>query len=365
MKDLFFKEPNTRWKGLLAAAAILFALSGLLWLDGAGEGPICRLLYPQFSVFMIKYLGRLSSLVPFSLFESAMTVTVLAALVHLVRVVRSRKGFLRWLCGCLVIAAWLTFSFVCFWGVNHFGDDLYTKTGLTPTDYDKQDLYNAGLYAIEQANRLAEALPKTEAGGIDMPSFHELADQAQSGFTKVCENYPALPFPANRPKPLLYTPLYSYTGFTGFIFAFTGESCVSRNTYPSALPLTMTHELSHAIAVASEDEANFLGFLACLENESLYFQYSAWYHAYCWCSNSLLKIDSELGWELVSRCSEAFAADLRATNAHYRPYDGKVQEAAQQVNDAYLKFYKEEAGVESYDRAVSYYVNWYLAGCPL
>ena len=43
----------------------------------------------------------------------------------------------------------------------------------------------------------------------------------------------------------------------------------------------------------------------------------------------------------------------------------KVQEAAQSVNDAYLKAYQEELGIESYDAAVSYLVSWYLAGCPL
>ena len=369
MKKLSITKQNT-WLWLLGISLGLFALAGLFYLSAMNGGLIYRSLYPGFSIRVIKALGRISSLLPFSVFESGITLVILAALAWLARILLKKQGlkaFGTWLCAVLLICAYLTCSFVVFWGVNHFGKDLYTKLDMAHQDYTKEDLYQAGLLCIENANRLAENLPKNEKGGILMPSLQEQAKTARSGFASIADACPAIPMPGNAPKPLLYTPIYSYTGFTGFIFAFTGESCVSANTYPSALPLTMTHELSHAIAVASEDEANFLGFLACLNNDSPlapYFQYSAWYHGYMWCANSLIRIDADLGYDLVYRCGQAFAADLRATNDHYRPYDGKVQEAAQQVNDSYLKFYKEEAGVETYDHAVSYVVNWYLDGCP-
>ena len=35
-------------------------------------------------------------------------------------------------------------------------------------------------------------------------------------------------------------------------------------------------------------------------------------------------------------------------SAHYDQYEGKVQDAAQKVNDTYLKAFSEESGVQSY-----------------
>ena len=40
------------------------------------------------------------------------------------------------------------------------------------------------------------------------------------------------------------------------------------------------------------------------------------------------------------------------------------QNAAQSVNNAYIEIYNEELGIESYDAAVSYLVNWYLDDRP-
>ena len=45
--------------------------------------------------------------------------------------------------------------------------------------------------------------------------------------------------------------------------------------------------------------------------------------------------------------------------AHNKQYEGKVQQAAQAVNDAYLKTFREE-GVKSYGLVVDYLIAEYL-----
>ena len=52
--------------------------------------------------------------------------------------------------------------------------------------------------------------------------------------------------------------------------------------------------------------------------------------------------------------------DCAAANAHYDRYEGKVQDAAQKVNDTYLKAFSEESGVQSYGEAADYLIAWYL-----
>ena len=50
----------------------------------------------------------------------------------------------------------------------------------------------------------------------------------------------------------------------------------------------------------------------------------------------------------------------RQANAHYEQYEGKVQDAAQKVNDTYLKAFSEESGVQSYGEAADLLIAWYL-----
>ena len=52
-------------------------------------------------------------------------------------------------------------------------------------------------------------------------------------------------------------------------------------------------------------------------------------------------------------------ADALAANEHYAQYEGKVQDAAQKVNDAYLKVFSEESGVQSYGEVADLLIAWY------
>ena len=64
--------------------------------------------------------------------------------------------------------------------------------------------------------------------------------------------------------------------------------------------------------------------------------------------------------QIWSTLSDGVVTDLRAANEHYAQYEGKVQDAAQKVNDTYLKAFSEESGVQSYGEAADLLIAWYL-----
>ncbi len=350
---------------LLICALVFGLLAAAVYLDAWLGGPFFRLFYPRGDYLMLRTVGRIFGIFPFSVFEVLCTALGIGAVVNLVLSFRKRGGLLKFLSAALAVAMGITFCFTFMWGVNHFGEDLYTRLELEPADYDAEDLFEAGAYCAQMANTAIEALPENPDGTAKLPDLKTLAASAAEGFGPLSSVHEKIYMPLIKPKALLFSDAFSYMGFTGFYFCYTGEACANKNTYPSALPLTLCHELGHSICVASEDEANFIAFLACLENGRPEFVYSAWYLGYIWCANSLYKIDKKAASRLSALCSDRFRTDLNSTNTHYEQYDGQVQEAAQSVNDAYLKAYQEELGIESYDAAVSYLVSWYIAGCPL
>ena len=97
-----------------------------------------------------------------------------------------------------------------------------------------------------------------------------------------------------------------------------------------------------------------------MESSRADFLYSGAFAAYIYCSNALYKVDRSAADEIFYSLSAGMQADIHAANAHYAQYDGKVQEAAQKVNDAYLKAFNEETGVQSYGEAADLLIAWYL-----
>ena len=102
--------------------------------------------------------------------------------------------------------------------------------------------------------------------------------------------------------------------------------------------------------------------MACAANPSVEFQYSGYYSAFIHCYNALYDVDRDAAQALWDAAGTRLQTDIRAAGAHYRQFEGKVQTAAQAVNDAYLKTFSEELGVQSYGAVTDYLLAWYFAG---
>ena len=125
------------------------------------------------------------------------------------------------------------------------------------------------------------------------------------------------------------------------------------------IPFTLCHELSHLRGFMQEQEANFIAFLACTESDRIEFQYSGYLSGWVYCMNTLYEASYESWQEVRAQlCAEA-EPDLKANNAFWASYDGKVAEVANQVNDTYLKINGQEDGVQSYDRMVDLIVAYF------
>lgn len=189
--------------------------------------------------------------------------------------------------------------------------------------------------------------------------FETLAAQAGAGYAPLAQRYALFTGSTARVKKLASWRLFSRFGITGIFVCVTGESCVNPDTYAAWLPFTMCHEIAHRQTVAAEDGANFCAYLACMENPSAEFQYSGAMAAYIYCSNALMKVDRTAASEIWNSVAPGIRADAQAANAHYAQYEGAVQDAAQKVNDVYLKAFSETSGVQSYGEVADLLIAWY------
>lgn len=344
----------------LILSAILLALTGVLIMAAVNAPALVFSFYPDLSRRIAAALSSIASPFPFALWEVLALLAALWAVYTLVRCFARGHGLLRWLSGVLLGFSAVLLIFVAVWGLGHFGPNVGEQIGLKVREYTEDELLSAALHYTRQANDYARQVSRGEDGAATFSPFRVLSAQAGQGYEKLAKNYPCFNGSNAAVKRLTAWKLYSYFGITGIFMPLTGESGVNPDTFEASLPFTMCHEIAHRFAFPAEDDANFCAYLACMANPSPEFRYSGAYSAFLYCYNALHEISpskASLVWETASA---QVRADCRAASVHYAPYEGAAQDAAQAVNDAYLKAFQEEEGVKSYGAVADYLIAWHL-----
>ncbi len=209
-------------------------------------------------------------------------------------------GFLRataWLANIVFLV--MTLNCVILYHVTPLEESLpgYGKT------YSVEELAGLRDYVAEKCNALALRMPRGEDGEV----FYEGGDAAMaqearraiareareavrtaaSGKTEEAERsgnsgslenriFARLRGWSTTPKGMFGSEFISQQYMQGYYFPFSMEA--NYNTVMKVMnkPFTMCHEIAHTHGYIYEDEANLLGFLACIHSEDEVFQYSGW-----------------------------------------------------------------------------------------
>ena len=310
-------------------------------------------------------LGRLNAYVPFSVAESLIALTVIAALVYIavqiVLLVR-RKGRAARLYRTLVTllgAVTAVYALFCLlWGVYYYADDFVEKSGFENGEISVEQLASVTRFFAEKANDYAALVPRDETG-VCCSDAQKILAQSPEVFALTEKQYPCLAGPPLAAKGILCSRVMSYLDFTGFFFPFTAEANVNTDAPVCDLAATVAHELSHQRGVAKEQEANFVAVLASLNYGDPDYVYSACLLAYTHLGNALYKADPA-AWEEVYSClGEDVLRDLRARRVYWARFDTPVQAASNTVYENFLYSYDQSLGLKSYGACVDLLVNYY------
>ena len=154
-------------------------------------------------------------------------------------------------------------------------------------------------------------------------------------------------------------------GITGVTFGITGEAAVNPQIPQVLLPFTMCHEMAHRMCIAGESDANFAAFLAGSFNESIEYQYSAYFMAYRYCYNAIASVKTvaavQAASDLAAGVNEALNRDLVSYDNFFRTHqDDAATTIANSANDAYLRTSGDSAGFASYSQVCDLLVNWHI-----
>lgn len=325
---------------LLAAAGLLLAARKV---PGFAEW-YAETIYPV----LVGSLGRFWGIFPFSVIELVICFLILAVIFALVRFWRRPGTFLALL--FLGVSA-LLFSYASCCGVNYYRRPFsyYFRAGLGESAGEKpgdEELKELCMWLTEQVN--ASAVRLSETGG----NYENMQKKGIDAMERLAECYPMLAGYYPQPKPLLFSWVLSVQQYAGIYMPFTIEANYNRDMVPYNIPHTICHEMSHLRGFMREDEANFIGYLACLESTDADYQYSGCLLGWIYAGNALAKVDFEEYVRLYGMLAEEVQEDLRENSAFWDQYEGKAAEAASQVNDAYLKANGQADGIKTYGQVV-------------
>ena len=144
------------------------------------------------------------------------------------------------------------------------------------TTFSSEELATLRDMVVERCNSMALDFERDENGVVISPGEDYMKREASSCIEKLSERFPDLKGFRSLPKPLYFSDFMCQQSMMGYFFPFSLEA--NYNTLMEDLnkPYTMCHELSHTHGYLFEDEANFIGFLACTLSDDEYFVYSGY-----------------------------------------------------------------------------------------
>lgn len=295
-------------------------------------------IYP----ILVGTIGRLSGVFPISLAELGLYCLIFGVLFEIIRNFRNPLRILRH--GFCICAA-LLFSYTMNCGINYFAEPFSVYAGIETGFYTKEELKELCRYLVEQVNaNVSEAHYIEEKKEWKLEGVRAM-QQAGEVFSCLNGYYPI-------PKDLLIDEILSIQQLCGIYAPFTIEANFNGDMPDYNIPHTICHELSHLRGFMHEDEANFIGYLACIASDNRAFRYSGYLTGWVYAGNALAKADFESFIELRGLLDERALEDMRENNEFWERYEGKAAEAATHMNDTYLKLNRQEDGVKSYGRMV-------------
>jgi len=251
------------------------------------------------------------------------------------------------------------FSFNILWGLNYYRVPLFEKLKIEK-EYSNEDLLIFTKKLIAKTNSIHSQITKNDSLKVVFPySQEQVFEMNLNGYQSLSKQIPSLNYKHPSIKKSLFSLPLSYMGFSGYLNPFTNEAQVNDKIPMYNFPTTLTHEMAHQLGYASESEANFIGFLASINNENIYFQYSGYNHALHYCLSNWKFNDEVQFKKLLKTVHPGIIKNYKESEDFWNKYESFVETGFHLFYDRFLKINQQKDGIDGYSRFVDLLVNYY------
>ncbi len=285
---------------LLGIVIFIAIINVIAWMSTDFCDYYVHSIYP----FWVNTYSRLTGIVPFSVGEimivSGLIITAIAVMLGFVAVIfllafrshsiypkvmkfckRYFTGYAWILTGVFVVMTLNCFiPYHCSSLEERYGmlsglqvDDPLLKD-LMSKEYTLEELTRLRDFVVIKTNDLATKVNRDDHGNIIYPdNMEEIAIESMLSLSKNCKQLDGF-YPT--PKQFTFSGFFSQQKMKGYFFPFSMEINYNAIMHEINRPATICHEYAHLKGFMYEEEANMIGFLACVNSSDVTFQYSGY-----------------------------------------------------------------------------------------
>lgn len=373
LTSLIKKKSFVIWNSILLISILLNILS---WYSTSFSDWFVNNIF----IFNMNIFSRITGIFPFSVGEIMIILGILLLLTALIFLIllpflkkRLKKfysifyRFFAWVIVCIIFV--MTCNCFILYHTSTIEETYMEETINKKYEFDKLlILYE---YVANNLNELSSQMKRDEHGYIIYNK--DIIEEAKVSMKQLGNDYARLSGYYPDAKKILFSDFMSQTYTSGVYFPFSMEANYNTSMYIANMPAVVCHEYAHLKGYIYEDEANFIGYLACINSDDAFFKYSGYLSVLYYIENAVyenidLINDEELLNKLNNICINdiVYADDIFLTQDTWDEIEDNSlfdTETIDQVSDTFsdvsLKLNGVEDGQLSYSRVVNLLLKYY------
>nr|WP_155077850.1 DUF3810 domain-containing protein [Flavobacterium sp. MC2016-06] len=251
------------------------------------------------------------------------------------------------------------FFFHVLWALNYYREPLFEKMKIKK-DYTDAELLVFTKKLITKTNEIQFQITKNDSSKIVFPYSQEQAFKMNlNGYQNLAKEYQFFRYQNLSIKKSLFSLPLTYMGFGGYLNPFTNEAQVNDLFPMYNFPATSCHEMAHQMGYASESECNFIGVLATINNNDLYYKYSGYSYTLSYCLGIWKFKNEKIFNELKKTVHVGILKNYQESQDFWKQYDTFIDEGFHFLYDNFLKTNNQKDGIDSYSKFIDLMVNYY------
>lgn len=233
--------------------------------------------------------------------------------------------------------------------------------------YTKRELAVLRDYIVRKCNELEKVIPHDDSGSAYYDG--DLVEASRRAMMKLGEEYDQLSGFYVTPKYLSFSDFFSQQYIMGYYFPFSMEANINSMMYITNVAPTVCHELAHTKGFIYEDDANMIGYLACINSDDLFLQYCGYLSVLSYVNNDFLDSigKNQSVYKSHVRISDGVADDnIFLTRETWQTVEktaivktSTVKKVSDTLMDTTLKLNGVEEGMLQYNNVVGLLLTYY------
>lgn len=311
--------------------------------------------------YISNFLRILLGWIPISIGDILYITVGIIILKGIIKTIKAKKLFIKkTLFKTGAIVSLLFFLFHINWALNYFREPLFKTLHIEKNTYTSNELIDFTKAIILKTNEIHISITKNDTLAVENSlTKKEIKKISPEAYEKLQLKYPQFKFKNPSIKHSLFSVPLTYMGFAGYINPLTNEAQINSLIPINNYPATVCHEIAHQVGIASESEANFVGYLATINSENVFFNYAGYIMALRYCLGEVYRTKPEQFEILLASLNKGILKDLKQSQDFWRSYQNWSEKYFKIFYDSFLKANKQKDGIKGYNRMVSLLINYY------